>query len=90
MSVHLLYRDDIETIELDEQETHDKIIQLMTEGMHSVRDNTGKNVRISHAKAFALLKGKLIVNANPAPELAQGPFAAGQPPCLGADLDRTR
>jgi len=44
----------------------------MTQGMHAVRDKLKKNVRISHAKAFALLKGELIVSHNLPPELAQG------------------
>jgi hypothetical protein len=44
MPAHLLYRDDIETIEPDEQDTHNKIIELMTQGMHLVRENTGKKI----------------------------------------------
>lgn len=75
MALYTLYRDDIETIESDEQETHDKIIELMTEGMHLVREKSGENVRISHAKAYGLLKGELIVDKNLPPELAQGLFA---------------
>ena len=74
---YLLYRDDLEEIESDEQETHNKIIELMTEGMHLVRKESGgsENVRISHAKAFGLLKGELIVQSGLPPELAQGLFA---------------
>ena len=75
MPHYTLYRDDVETIEPDERETHDKIIELMTEGMHLVRSKSGENVRISHAKAFGLLKGELIIEKNLPPELAQGLFA---------------
>ena len=75
MAVYTLYRHDIETIDPDEHETHDKIIKLMTEGMHAVREKTGENVRISHAKAFGLLQGELLVDKNLPPELAQGLFA---------------
>ncbi len=75
MAVYTVYRDDIETVESDEQETHDKIIKLMTDGMHLVREKSGENVRISHAKAFGLLEGELLVREDLPPELAQGLFA---------------
>ena len=70
-----LYRDDVETIEKDEADTHAKIIEVMTEGMHKVREKTGRDVRISHAKAFGVLKGQLVVRPDLAQELAQGLFA---------------
>ncbi len=75
MPNYLLYRDDLETIEPDEQETHEKIVELMTKGMHIVREKYGRSVRISHAKAHAELKGKLTVYGNLPQELAQGMFA---------------
>ena len=70
-----LFRDDVETIDEDEAETHAKIIEVMTEGMHKVREKTGKDVRISHAKAFGVLKGQLTVRTGLPHELAQGLFA---------------
>ena len=75
MPNYLLYRDDLETIEPDEPETHQKIIDVMTEGMHLVRQKSGENLRISHAKAHGLLQGKLVVESNLPFELAQGLFA---------------
>ena len=75
MPNYLLYRDDVETIEPDEQETQNKIIEVMTEGMHKVREKTNKTVRISHAKAFGLLKGTLTVESDLPRELAQGLFS---------------
>ena len=75
MPKYIAYRDDIETIETDEQETHAKIIQVMIDGMKNTREKYGTSVRISHAKAHGLLKGELTVNAGLAPELAQGLFA---------------
>lgn len=70
-----LYRDDIETIAENEGETHAKIIEVMTEGTHKVQEKYGRDVRISHAKAHALLKGQLVVRGDLPPELAQGLFA---------------
>lgn len=77
MAHYTLYRDDIETVESDEGETQNKIIELMTEGMHLVRKESGanENVRISHAKAFGLLQGELIVEKNLPLEVAQGLFS---------------
>lgn len=76
MAHYTIYRDDLETVEKDEQETHNKIIELMTDGMHLVRkESGGENVRISHAKAFGLLKGELIVQDGLPPELSQGLFS---------------
>ncbi len=64
----------METIEPDEQETHGKIIELMSKGVANVRENIGKSVRISHAKAFGVLKGQLVVRPDLPYELAQGIF----------------
>ena len=75
MPDYTLYHPDVETIEPDEQETHNKIIQVMTEGQNITREKYGKAVRISHAKAHGLLKGELTVSAGLPPELAQGLFA---------------
>ena len=70
-----LYHDDIETIDDDERETHNKIIKVMTEGTHKAHEKYGHDVRISHAKAHALLKGQLLVHGDLPLELAQGLFA---------------
>ena len=75
MPNYLLYRPDVETIEPDEQETFEKIVDLMSNGMATVREKDGKSVRISHAKTFGVLKGKLVVEENLLRELAQGIFA---------------
>ncbi len=75
MPNYVLYSNDIETIEPDEQETQNKIVEVLTTGMHNVREKTGRDVRISHAKAFGLLKGTLTVENNLPAELAQGLFA---------------
>ena len=77
MPDYVPYRDDIETIDPDEQETHAKIIQTMTDGQHISREKYGKSVRISHAKAHGLLKGELIVSDELPPEFAQGLFQPG-------------
>ena len=75
MPNYLLYRDDVETIAADEGETKQKIVDVMTEGMELARQKYGRAVRISHAKAHALLKGELIVEGNLPLQLAQGLFA---------------
>lgn len=75
MPNYLLYRDDLETIAPDEEETKQKIVEVMTEGMEQVRQKYGRSVRISHAKAHALLRGKLIVDDSLPVHLAQGLFA---------------
>ena len=75
MPNYILYTPDVETIQPDENELHQKIIDLMSKGMANVREKTGKNVRISHGKAFGVLKGQLVVNPGLPLELAQGLFA---------------
>ena len=75
MPNYVPYRDDIETIAPDEGETQAKIIEVMTDGQNTTREKYGKAVRISHAKAHALLKGELTVLDGLPPELAQGLFA---------------
>ncbi len=75
MPNYLLYREDVETVAPDEHETQQKIIDVMTDGMHKVMEKTGRAVRISHAKAFGLLKGTLTVESGLPKELAQGLFA---------------
>ena len=75
MPNYLIYRDDIETIAPDENETKQKIVDVMTEGMELARQKYGRSVRISHAKAHALLKGELIVEDGLPLHLAQGLFA---------------
>ena len=75
MPDYTLYRPDVEIVEPDEAETHGKIINLMTDGQNITREKYGKAVRISHAKAHGLLKGKLTVSSGLPAELAQGFFA---------------
>lgn len=75
MPNYLLYSDNVETIAPDENETNAKIVELMTKGMHLVREKYGRSVRISHAKAHALLKATLEVKDGLPTELAQGMFA---------------
>ena len=75
MPNYVLYRDDIETIAPDEQETSQKIIDVMTKGQNITREKYGKAVRISHAKAHGFVTGTLTVPSGLAPELAQGLFA---------------
>lgn len=75
MANYTRYYDDVETIEPDEQETHRKIIEVMTKGQDITRAKYGKAVRISHAKAHGFVKGTLTVNGNLPSELAQGLFA---------------
>lgn len=75
MPNYLMYQDDIETIAPDENETKQKIVEVMTQGMELARQKYGRSVRISHAKAHALLKGELIVEDGLPLQLAQGLFA---------------
>ncbi len=75
MPNYLLYSPEVETIQPEEQETFQKIVDLMSKGVGIVREKTGKSVRISHAKAFAVLKGKLVVESNLPVQLAQGIFS---------------
>ncbi len=75
MPNYLMYRDDLETIAPDETETKQKIVEVMTKGMELARQEYGRSVRVSHAKAHALLKGELTVQAGLPRELAQGLFA---------------
>lgn len=75
MPNYLLYRDDLETIAPDENETEQKIVEVMTQGMEMARQKYGRSVRISHAKAHALLKGELIVEDGLPLQLAQGLFS---------------
>ena len=75
MPDYLLYSPSVETTESDEIETQEKIIQLMRDGMANVRAKDGRSERISHAKAYGLLRGTLSVPSGLAPELAQGLFA---------------
>jgi hypothetical protein len=74
MPNYLLYTPDVETIEDDEHETHQKIIDVMTDGQNLTREKYGRPVRISHAKAHAILKGTLTVRDDLPAELAQGLF----------------
>lgn len=72
---YLLYSDDFEVTEPDEQETIDKIIQAMIKGVELTREKYGKSVRTSHAKAHGLIRDKLHVLENLSDYLRQGLFA---------------
>ena len=75
MPNYLRYSPEVETIQPDEEETFGKIVDLMSKGVGIVREKEGKSVRISHGKAFGVLKGKLTVSPGLPRELAQGIFA---------------
>ena len=75
MPQYTLYSPSVETIAPDEVETTEKIVKLMSDGMANTRAKDGRSERISHAKAYGLLKGKLTVNSGLGSELAQGLFA---------------
>lgn len=78
MPAYVPFSPDVEDPEPDEAETHSRIVELMTEGMHLVKEkNDGRAIRISHAKAHGLVKGELCVHAELPPELAQGLFQPG-------------
>lgn len=72
---YVRYADDLETIDADEQETFDKIIEVMAGGGRITRERYGRSVRTSHAKAHGLLKGELRVLDELPPQLRQGLFA---------------
>ena len=74
MPNYLIYQDDVEMIAPNENETKQKIIDVMTEGMQMARQKYGRSVRIPHAKAHALLKGELIIQDGLPLHLAQGLF----------------
>jgi hypothetical protein len=69
------YSDDVEVIEPDEQETVDKIIEVMASGGRTTRERYGRSVRTSHAKPHGILKGELRVLEGLPSELRQGLFA---------------
>ncbi|WP_277668060.1 hypothetical protein [Novosphingobium lindaniclasticum] len=72
---YLRYRDDIETLEPDEQATIDGIIQGMTQQSEVVEKREQHAVRASHAKSSACVVGTLTIADDLPPELAQGLFA---------------
>ena len=73
---HLPYRDDIETLEPNEQDSIDGIIEGMTQEAQTVEKRDGHAVRASHAKSTACVIGKMTVSDGLPPELAQGLFGA--------------
>ncbi len=75
---YVLYKDDVEVIDPDEQETIDKIIQAMAKGGEITRKKYGKSVRTSHAKAHGLVRGELRVLENLPDYLRQGLFASAK------------
>ena len=72
---YLRYSDDIETIEQNEQDSIDGIIQGMTQQTETVEKREGHAVRASHAKSSACVIGEMTIHGDLPPELAQGLFA---------------
>lgn len=66
---------DLETIKPDEQETVLDLIEQFDIILEKTAKDYGHAVRSVHAKAHGVLEGKMIVQANLPPELAQGLFA---------------
>ena len=75
MPNYLLYTPDVETVPKDEPETIQKIVMLMSKEAATTREKYGRPIRTSHAKAHAVLKGKLVVRGDLDATLAQGLFA---------------
>ena len=50
MPNYLMYQDSIETIAPDENETMQKIVDVMTDGMEMARQKYGRSMRISLRK----------------------------------------
>lgn len=75
MPEYLRYSPEVEKPEKDEAETIQKVIAMMADGHRKTEQKYGRSIRISHAKAHAVLKGQLIVSEGLPPELAQGLFA---------------
>lgn len=69
---HLLYRPDLEIIADDETETFTRIAETFQEMGRTVAAQEGRAVRVSHAKATALLAGELEIDDGLPTELAQG------------------
>lgn len=73
---YLRYSDAVETIDPDEAKTFERIVAVMGKGGDITRERYGYAVRVSHAKAYGLLKGELRVLDGLAEPLRQGLFAA--------------
>lgn len=73
---YLPYSPSLEEIGEDERETFQKIADSFMQVGDTVRGQLGKAVRVSHAKATALLTGELVIEDGLPPELAQGLAAA--------------
>lgn len=72
---YVKYRDDLEQIKPNEDETIDKIIASMTRESEKTTQRYRHSVRASHAKSTGLLKGELrVLDGLPEP-LRQGLFA---------------
>lgn len=72
------YSDAVETIDPDEEQLFERIIQVMAAGGERVRERHGRALRTSHAKAHGLLRGELRVEEGLPAELRQGLFAEGR------------
>ena len=74
---YLRYSSDVEEIGADEPALFQKIADTFAEMGRKVAESEGRALRVSHAKATALLDGELIVEQGLPAELAQG--LAAQP-----------
>ena len=74
---YVAYSDSLESTSDAEAATHARIVDVMEQGMANVKQThqLPQSVRISHAKAHALLTGELVVDNQLPSELAQGLFA---------------
>jgi len=72
---YVRYTPDVETIEDDEQETFQGIIDAMSKESKTTEARYGRAIRTSHAKSHGLLKGELRVLADLPEMLRQGLFA---------------
>lgn len=75
MTPYVRYHDEIETVEPDEQDLIDRIISVFRRGNDLVRQNYGRSVRGTHAKAHGLLRGELHPLESLPEHLRQGLFA---------------
>ncbi|TXM97262.1 catalase family protein [Methylobacterium sp. WL103] len=69
------YSPDLEQVTPDEGQTIERLNQTFDTILTRVADDSGHAVRSVHAKSHGILEGVLTIDANLAPELAQGLFA---------------
>lgn len=76
MTDYLRFSPDVEQVEPDEAETFAAIAKTFQQTGEKVAEQEGRRLRVSHAKATALLTGELEIDDALPPELAQGLAAA--------------